>query len=115
MPHITVEYSNNIAANLDKSALLKTLHQGVVDQGVDVSKIKSRAMKLSDYIVTDGASDNSMIHVNILLLEGRGEEFANALGQALSDKLKTFITDSNIQNCADSLEVREMSANLYFK
>jgi len=115
MPHITIEYSNNLSQKLTESKLMRTLHDCVIAHDVAAVKIKTRMIKVDDYIVGEGQPENSMMHVSLLLLEGRGEAFAEKLGADFHGVLQSTLADQGITDCAATLEVREMNSNLYFK
>lgn len=114
MPHIIVEYSDNIQNQLDVSAFMQKMHQCVINHDIAAHKIKTRAIQLNDYIIGDAKPDDSMIHTTLLLLEGRGQDFAKTLGQAAYDTAKEY-TIQNIPSCGVSLELREMKSETYFK
>ncbi len=110
MPHIIVEYSDNIAdANIP--ALLRSLHGALAAQGVDEARIKTRGVKLENYVVGDKGPGGKMMHVTLLLLEGRAVELRKQLGQALYDVLKMQMADDKT---ALTLEVRDMVKDTYF-
>ena len=115
MPHIIVEYSSNIADQIAVPELLRKLHGSVVDHGVDAFKIKARGVELTDYIVGDGETAVSMIHVNCLLLAGRPAPFAAGLSTDLLAVVQTHIAEKSLDKCSPSVEVRDMDADLYSK
>ncbi len=115
MPHIIVECSANIADDIAIDDLLQILHYKVAAHNVEIFKIKARAVFLDHYIVADGAPENSMVHVTLLLLEGRGKDFAKVVGDGLYADLKAHIAAKNIEYCAMTLEIREMDAETYHR
>lgn len=115
MPHITVEYSSNIAHEIAISDLLRKLHDNVADHGIDSVKIKSRGVQLSDYIIGNEETATSMVHVNCLLLAGRSAPFSGKLSKDLLAIVQSHITEKSLNKCAPSVEVREMNADLYSK
>ena len=115
MPHIIVEYSDNLSQKLTESKVMRALHDCVAAHNIEAYKIKTRMLKLSDYIIGEGQPQNSMVHVTLLLLEGRGTDFSETLGADFHDCLKTTLADQGVTDCATTLEVREMNSNLYFK
>ena len=115
MPHITIEYSANIADQLDAPALMRKIHDHVADHDIDAYKIKSRLQPLSNYIIGDEQKETSMVHVTCLLLEGRPVEFGHGLSGDIFSVLQDHIQQQVINKCASSVEVREMNKNSYKK
>jgi 5-carboxymethyl-2-hydroxymuconate isomerase len=111
MPHIIVEYSASLAARVDVSALLKTLHGTLAAAGVDETRIKTRAHPVTDAIV--GGAKPGMVHVVLSLLKGRDIPTRKAYGKALYDALHAAV-DPAAPGCALTLEVREMEPETYF-
>jgi 5-carboxymethyl-2-hydroxymuconate isomerase len=70
MPHLTLEYSDNI--EVDVQPLLARLHEEVVAAGaINLKGIKSRAIKHTQYRIADGDPDYAFVHVGLLIREGR--------------------------------------------
>ena len=109
MPHIIVEYSANLNGQVDVQGLVATLHDTLAKAGIDKTRIKTRAVALSDYRVGDLA-DGAMIHATLLLLKGRDIPTRKSYGQSLYDVLKPAAP----AGCAVTLEVREMEPETYF-
>ena len=115
MPHIIVEHSTNISEDLNPKDLMRTLHDEVAAHDIEAHKIKSRLRPLQDYIIGEDHAQDSMVHVTLLVLEGRGKDFAQTLGKDVYDALERHISDLNITSCFPSLELREMDPRTYYK
>ena len=115
MPHITLEYSSNIEGDLTVSDLLRAVHDQIESHNIDAYKIKSRAIKLTDYIIGDEAMHTSMVHVNCLLLAGRPAPFGANLSKDIFATLQNYIDLKTITKCSVSVEVRDMDADTYTK
>lgn len=113
MPHIIVEYSQNMGPDLDIPELLGELHETLAAQGVDKTRIKTRAIPLLHSVVGHHeANEGHMAHATLLLLEGRDIPTRQAMGKALYEVLtKTF--RAPFSDCAVTLEVREMVKDTY--
>ncbi len=111
MPHIIVEYSDNIDdANIP--ALLRSLHGTLAAQpGVSEERIKTRGIKLQDYVVGTKGPGGKMVHVTLLLLEGRDIPLRKQIGGVLHDVLKKQMS---ADDTALTLEVRDMVKDTYF-
>lgn len=73
MPHLVLEYSDNI--EVDVQALLGRMHAEVVATGaINLKGIKSRAIKHTQYRIADGNPDYAFVHVSLLIREGRPVE-----------------------------------------
>lgn len=87
MPHLTLEYSDNI--EVDVQPLLARLHEEVVATGaINLKGIKSRAIKHTQYRVADGDPDYAFVHVGLLIREGRPIEVQKEATQRVMKVLK---------------------------
>ena len=87
MPHLTLEYSDNI--EVDVQPLLARLHEEVIATGaINLKGIKSRAIKHTQYRVADGDPDYAFVHVGLLIREGRPIEVQKEATQRVMKVLK---------------------------
>ena len=87
MPHLTLEYSDNI--EVDVQPLLARLHEEVVATGaINLKGIKSRAIKHTQYRVADGDPEYAFVHVDLLIREGRPIEIQKEATQRVMKVLK---------------------------
>ena len=87
MPHLTLEYSDNI--EVDVQPLLARLHEEVVATGaINLKGIKSRAIKHTQYRLADGDPDYAFVHVGLLIREGRPIEVQKEATQRVMKVLK---------------------------
>ena len=87
MPHLTLEYSDNI--DVDVQPLLARLHEEVVATGaINLKGIKSRAIKHTQYRIADGDPDYAFVHVGLLIREGRPIEVQKEATQRIMKVLK---------------------------
>ena len=87
MPHLTLEYSDNI--EVDVQPLLARLHEEVVAKGaINLKGIKSRAIKHTQYRIADGDLDYAFVHVGLLIREGRPIEIQKEATQRVMNVLK---------------------------
>lgn len=113
MPHIIVEFSETMEDILDVSSLLHKLHRGLAVEGVDQSRIKTRAIELEHFVIGNNEPEQgSMIHITLLLLEGRGYDVKNQYGQALHAIAKEYVA-AQFPDCVITLEVRDMVKETY--
>lgn len=90
MPHVIIEYTDNIKAEADIPALLKKINQSLISRGevFPIGGIRSRAIELHDYCVADGTEDDAFVHVVLKIGAGRPEEMKNAACAELFEILK---------------------------
>ena len=87
MPHLTLEYSDNI--EVDVQSLLARLHEEVVATGaINLKGIKSRAIRHTQYRIADGDPDYAFVHVGLLIREGRPIEIQKEATQRVMKVLK---------------------------
>jgi len=87
MPHLTLEYSDNI--EVDVQPLLARLHEEVVATGaINLKGIKSRAIRHTQYRIADGDADYAFVHVGLLIREGRPIEVQKEATQRVMKVLK---------------------------
>jgi 5-carboxymethyl-2-hydroxymuconate isomerase len=87
MPHLTLEYSDNI--EVDVQPLLARLHEEVVATGaINLKGIKSRAIKHTQYRIADGDPEYAFVHVGLLIREGRPLEVQKEATQRVMKVLK---------------------------
>lgn len=109
MPHMIIEYTDNIS--LDTRIVAKELHTCLEKElPTDIAGCKSRFIKLSDYVVGNGESDERFIHVTLQALATRTDEKYQNAANAIISHFKQ-VTSADVQI---SISV-EMLPSLYFK
>ena len=87
MPHIIVEYTDNIEVDVQK--LLARLNEEVVATGaINMKGVKSRAIKYTQYRIADGDPSYAFVHVGLLIREGRPIEIQKQATQRVMQVLK---------------------------
>ncbi|AJG23057.1 MULTISPECIES: 5-carboxymethyl-2-hydroxymuconate Delta-isomerase [Cupriavidus] len=95
MPHIIVEYTDNIRADARVPALLKTINDVLIAQdGVfPIGGIRSRALALTDYRMADGEEDYAFVHITLKIGAGRPEAARKAACDALFEAVKAHFAE----------------------
>lgn len=95
MPHCTVEYTDNLAADGDIPRLLRTLADKLCDSGGVFPKggVRVRALRLTEYAIADGAEDDAFVHLTVKIGKGRQEAFRKAFFGEVFDLVKAHFTD----------------------
>lgn len=114
MPHCKLEYSKNIT-NKDLSGLLIKLNKLISEKlPTDLKNFKSRIIPHDLYCVSDGTNNQSFVHLEVSILEGREKSILTSLTkilhQFLKDEFKDLIKDIP---CSITVEVRVMDKDLY--
>lgn len=111
MPHLIVEYSNNL--NLPAQPLLHTLHGVLLASGqFEEDHIKVRARRYDDYL-TGGSAADGFVHITLFLLDGRSEAVKHTLGQALSDAVRQALDSA--AGTQITVDTRDMVRATYAK
>mmetsp|Transcript_17283 Transcript_17283/g.24969 ORF Transcript_17283/g.24969 Transcript_17283/m.24969 type:complete len:122 (-) Transcript_17283:68-433(-) len=118
MPHLIIEYTP-VAKELapaDWKPLFKKLH-GIMSEktGVGISKCKSRAFLLDNYIVGDN-EDGQFVHLTVNTVDGGlPQETKRAAGDALKEAMIAFFPGAAEKNIEFSVELRLIPKELYWK
>jgi len=115
MPHLTLEYSSDLPAEVASEALLLELH-GIIarEGGIPIANCKSRAVELRRFAVGDGSGDEGFVHLDVAYLEGRGDDVRRRIGEALLEELVAAYEGSE-RALQITVELRDIRSNGYFK
>ena len=110
MPHLVLEYSDNIIERPDAGDLFKRLHELLVRNGpFEMSAIKSRIIRHREYFVADGNRSNGFIHLTLSILKGRDLSLRQALAEKLLSFLKAAFARSRAQlKCSITVDIQEV-------
>ena len=117
MPHLTLEYTDNITQSINFKQVFSDLHRIMEETGgININNCKSRAVKLENYFIAGGEEDKAFVHLEIRFLEGRTTELKQVIGGKILEKLKEHysksIEDLDIQI---TVEIKDILRDLYFK
>lgn len=110
MPHIIIEYSANLTPPMDVPALLDEIH-GALDglYNVTQDRLKTRAIKLDDYLVGIHGQAGQMVHITLKLLTGRPTEARKEMGGILASVARKHIPAES----ALTVEIVELDKETY--
>ena len=112
MPHLTLEYSSNLAS-LGVNETLQALNQALAGCGqFEEADIKSRAQAFEHCVVGIAPQGRAFAHIKLAILSGRSAEAKLALSQLLLQTLEQCLPPSpglNVQLCAEILEIDRAS------
>ncbi|WP_175838618.1 5-carboxymethyl-2-hydroxymuconate Delta-isomerase [Burkholderia anthina] len=117
MPHLTLEYSNNLADEDSIALLCRKLARSLDAQREGEQRvfplggIRVRALRCDAFCIADGRiEDAAFLHGNLKIGAGRSEAAKQAAGDALFDIIKRHFADAfDRQGLALSLEINEFS------
>ncbi|RDK00978.1 5-carboxymethyl-2-hydroxymuconate Delta-isomerase [Paraburkholderia lacunae] len=116
MPHLTLEYSANLAGADRIGQLCKTLADCLDAQRESGQRvyplggIRVRAVRCEQFCIADGRPDAAFLHANLKIGAGRSEATKKATGDALFDLIKQhFAAEFETHGLALSLEINEFS------
>ncbi len=117
MPHIVLEYSENVLEQVDFKDFFNRLHSLLIENGpFKLEDIKSRAIPHPFFYVADGKESNGFVHLTLSILKGRDL----SLRQALAEKILLFLKQEYARsygelNCSISVEIKELDGDTYRK
>ena len=117
MPHLTLEYSENIPHKPDLRKLLSELHELLVATGqFERANIKSRAVEHDVFVVGDGAPERAFVALEIGILDGRSDEVKASLSQSAVDLLARHFSAAVAQtSCSITVQVTDLHRASYRK
>lgn len=109
MPHLNLEYSDNLN-ELNVDVLLLRLNHALVGSGqfADEADIKSRAQAFGQFRVGTAPGERAFAHVRLAILSGRSPEVKTQLSASLLDVLREAIPEQpglDIQLCVEVLDI----------
>ena len=95
MPHLFIEYTDNIAAEADIPGLLRKANAALIAQGdvIPIGGVRSRAIRLTEYCVADGEADYAFVHATLKMGAGRSAEIRKKIGDDLFAVIKAHFAD----------------------
>ncbi|MGH8278869.1 MAG: 5-carboxymethyl-2-hydroxymuconate Delta-isomerase [Gammaproteobacteria bacterium] len=115
MPHLTIEYSANLANNAEMTDLCRELAHCIDTQRDGDRKvfptggIRVRALKSEACCIADGSiEDAAFVHLNFRIAAGRSDAVLKATAAVLMDVVKRHFAEAyRTRGFAASLEVNE--------
>jgi 5-carboxymethyl-2-hydroxymuconate isomerase len=111
MPHLTIEYSANLAAGTDVQGLVDRLHGAAIETGVfPLGGIRTRAVARQHYRIADGDPTHAFVHVVLRIAAGRDPATRDRAGQHVFDALTAALAAvMETRGLAISFELEEIS------
>lgn len=109
MPHIIIEFSENLTATTEIQSMVHDMHHALDGMhNVTLDRIKTRAIPCPYFEVGDKGRDGSFIHVTFRLLPGRTPEQKTYMSGILFD-----IAEKYCPNSALSVETVDLDGVSY--
>ena len=110
MPHLIIEYSANIEAEVPPQRMVEEFHRTAIDIGIaEPVGVRTRLERRDHFRVGDDGNDNAFVHIVARMRSGRTAEQKKALLAALMDRAnKTLAPAFEARGVALTIEVQEI-------
>lgn len=117
MPHLSMEYSANLADRVDLSGLCRRLNATLLETGFfEPGAIRVRTLPCDHYSVADELAENAFLDASLRIGEGRSESDRAQIGEALFACFqKELAALFETPHFCLSLEIRQISRELSWK
>ena len=117
MPHIRLEYSNNLNITFKLHDLFREIHHILHEvAGIEISNCKSRVIRSSDFFIGEGDDQEALVHLDIHFLEGRSNDIKKDTGNRLLSLLKKYFKEEdNSCRIQITIEIHDIIRETYFK
>ena len=110
MPHIIIEYAENIEDDIQIDSILMTIHQSIAESGLfKANQIKSRAYPFKEF--TNAGGKETYIHIQARIKSGRDSDNKKQLGEVVLAGLSSL----NIPASVVTIEIIDMDRDSYSK
>jgi 5-carboxymethyl-2-hydroxymuconate isomerase len=115
MPHLILEYTDNIREKKDLESLLLKLNRVVAETAsADLESCKSRAVELKTYCVGNGDPKYAFVHLEVRLGAGRAMEVRENTAKETAKVLTEYFAESKKHlKLQITVESTEFPSNLY--
>ena len=116
MPHLTLEYTNNLDPTANFDELFGQLHRVLAEVGgIPLGNCKSRAIRLDDYYVANGGDRHAFVHLTIRFLAGRSTAVKQQIGRHSLAVLQRHFSSTAGLNLQLTVEIQEIERATYCK
>lgn len=117
MPHLTIEYSANLADPARMQALCDRLHRALLESGLfELGAVRVRAYPAASYAIADRLPENAFADLRLRIGQGRSELERQALGRGLMAAAEAFFADDlSRPHFALTLSVEEADSRFSWK
>ena len=117
MPHLHMEYSANLEAHVDMTALCRQVRTTILSTGLfETGAVRVRAYRADHWSIADDLAENSFLDMEFRIGKGRSADEKKAAGEAIFAATADFLKSRfETPHFALSLEIREIDADLSWK
>lgn len=117
MPHIILQYSDNINNQNGFGDLFSQIHNVLSDRaGINPNNCKSRAIKVQDYYIGDGGNSHAFAHIELSIYKGRSQDLLQEIGKEILTLMQKYIKDVFSElNVQYTHEIKEINSEHYYK
>lgn len=116
MPHLTLEYTRNLAPEFDAGEVLMSLNRALIASGqFQEADIKSRAAVLDAFLVGSARGGRAFVHAKLSLLSGRSAAVKRELSDALLAALSRACSSRAGLEVQLSVEIADLDRDSYAK
>lgn len=117
MPHVTIEYSENLDPVVDMAAFCERIRLAMLDTGLfELGAIRVRALRADAYAIADALPQNAFLDMSLRIGTGRSAEDKRRAGeQIFAAASEFFAVQLAAPHFALSLEIREIDPTLSWK
>ena len=117
MPHLIVEYTDNLA-DMPQAPLLDALNAAVIASGQvhNETDLKSRLVRTEQYVIgTDPTASRGFVHAELRLLAGRTPEVKRDLSDRIAAVLREMTPQPEGMLVQLSVDIVDMDKAAYYK
>lgn len=94
MPHLTIEYSANVAGAVDLDRFCVVMRDAMLDTGLfELGGIRVRALEARYYAIADGDPRNGFVHMALRIGAGRSTEDKKRAGETIFATATRFLEE----------------------
>ena len=95
MPHVIIEYTANVEADARIPELMRVLNDVLIGYAdvFPIGGIRTRALRLDQYRMADGAEDDAFIHVTVRIKAGRRKAVTGPICAAMFAAMRAHLAD----------------------
>jgi 5-carboxymethyl-2-hydroxymuconate isomerase len=88
MPHVIIEYSANLEAEIEPMRLVRTVHEAVLAQPIfEAAGVRTRAARREHFLIADGDPSHAFVAVTARIGPGRSQEARKSASEAIMTAL----------------------------
>ncbi|MCO5399838.1 5-carboxymethyl-2-hydroxymuconate Delta-isomerase [Ralstonia soli] len=114
MPHVIIEYTANVEADARIPELMRVLNDVLIVHAdvFPIGGIRTRALRLDQYRMADGAADDAFIHVAFRIKAGRPKAVTGPICAEMFTAMRAHLSDVFARRYLGlTLELEEFNAH----